>query len=301
MYAITFAGYLLVPTLVPTVVLKDMINILVITSVVGGVSLAAVSSRINSLKQIAEQAATLEKNRDLLVDEKKMEAVARISAGVGHEFKNILRRINDHAESVERRSNDPAVEIANRVLQATGRASRMTEKLLSFSEQQLLNPALVEIGMVMKQREEKIRSALRPGVTLDLRNTPEPKILHIDVEHFCDAIEVLVRKAAENIPEKGTVRIRTRSVRLQQGEDNRLAAGTYCEFIIGNSGPPPIQQDRISVFEPFFTLGEFGTGDMNLAAVYGIVRQSGGQVETQVDRELGSIFVVMVPIQTSES
>jgi len=299
MYAITFVGYLLVPTVVRSVMLTDMVNILVITSVVGAASFAAASSRIRSLKQITEQAAILERNRSLVADQRKMEAVARISAGVGHEFMNVLRQIDYHAERIERRGpDDPAVEIAKRVLQASGRAGRTTEQLLLFSEQQLMNPAPVEIGTVLKQHEKRLRSALRPEIALVIRNSPEPKILHIDIEHFCDAIEALVLKAEENIPEAGTVTIQTRTANLREGDlYHLLSPGTYCELMIGNSGPAPIEHERNRVFEPFFTSGEFGTGDMNLASAYGIVRQSGGSVEVRVDSELGSVFVVLIPLR----
>jgi len=303
MYAITFVGYLLVPTLVRNVMLTDMVNILVITSVVGAASFAAASSRMSSLRQITEQAAILERNRSLVADQRKMEAVARISAGVGHEFMNILRQIDYHAERIERGGPDgPAVEIAKRVLRATRRAGRTTEQLLSFSEQQLLHPAPVEIGTVLKQHEKRLRSALRPGITLVIRNSPEPKILHIDIEHFCDAIESLVRKAEENIFDAGTVTIQTRTANVREGDVyHLLSPGTYCEFMIGNSGPAPIEHERNRVFEPFFTFGEFGTGDMNLASAYGIVRQSGGSVEVRVDPVLGSVFVVLIPLQVAGS
>ena len=303
MYAITFVGYLLVPMVVRSVMLTDMVNILVITSVVGAASFAAASSRISSVKQITDQAAILEWNRSLVADQRKMEAVARISAGVGHEFMNILREIDYHAERIERGgSDDPVVEIAKRVLQASRRAGRTTEQLLSFSEQQLLNPAPVEIGAVLKQHEKRLRSALRPGITLVVRNSPEPKVLHIDVEYFCDAIEALVRKAEENIPEEGTVTIQTRTAHLRDGDVyHLLSPGTYCEFMIGNSGPAPIEHERNRVFEPFFTFGEFGTGDMNLASAYGVVRQSGGSVEVRFDPALGSVFAVLIPLMGTRS
>jgi len=302
MYAITFVAYLLVPTLIHTAVMTDMVSILVITTVVGAASFAAASSRVRSLKQMADQAETLERNRDLLVDQRKMEAVARISAGMGHEFKDILRSINDHAESIERGPDDSTVEIAKRVLHSSGRADRIADQLLSFSEQLLLNPASVEIGTVVKEHEEKLRSALRPGIALDLRNSPEPKMLRIDTERFCEAIGVLVRKAAESIPEEGTITIQTRTVNLQEGDDNKLQApGMYCKFMIGNGGPGPTHQKGVHMFEPFFTFGEFGTGDMNLAAAYGIIRQSGGSVELGFDPALGSVFAVMVPIDRSGS
>ena len=49
------------------------------------------------------------------------------------------------------------------------------------------------------------------------------------------------------------------------------------------------------IFEPFFTNGEFGTGDLELAAAYGIISQSDGRIDITSDPEHGNSFVVLLP------
>jgi len=157
----------------------------------------------------------------------------------------------------------------------------------------------VDLDEVMKSHKELIASSVRENITVHIRPSDEKKMLNIDVELVCEAIQTLVRKAQENIPGHGAITIRTQMADLSQRDEFHLPAGAYCSVKVSNSGPVETQSIKNDVFEPFFTTGEFGTGDMDVAAAYGIVRQSGGLIEMKFEPECGSIFVVTLPLQKS--
>ncbi|HUX13610.1 MAG TPA: histidine kinase dimerization/phospho-acceptor domain-containing protein [Spirochaetia bacterium] len=294
-YAITIAGCLIVPAVTPGISLSDMNDTIVLATIVGGVSLAASVVHRRDLKQIEAQTAELARNSDRILGAKKMEAIARLSSGLAHEFNNIMTAIRANAQLIESMSTGNAGESAKRIHLSTVRAARLTEGLLSFSEQQLLEPTTVDIDEVMKSHKQRLKAAVRENVSVHLHLSDEKKILNIDVELVCEAIQALVRKAQENIPGHGSITIRTKIADLSLGDELHLPAGAYCSVTVSNSGPAASNAGENRVFEPFFTTGEFGTGDLYLAAAYGTVRQSGGSVEMKVDPEFGAAFVVMIP------
>jgi signal transduction histidine kinase len=299
-YVITIAGYLILPAVTPGILLSGMTDAIILTTIVGGISLAASVVHRRDLKQIESQTAEIAKNSERLQDAKKMEAIARLSSGLAHEFNNIMTAIRANAQHIESTTNGDVSESAERIHLSTVRAACLTEGLLSFSEQQLLDPTTVDIDEVMKSHKEQLASTVRENITLHLRPSDEKKILNIDVGLFCEAIQTLVRKAQENIPGHGIITIRTKIADLSRTDKLHLPAGPYCAIIISNSGTIETGVAENRVFEPFFTTGEFGTGDLDLAAAYGIVRQSGGLIETEVDPDSGVTFVVMIPRQESQ-
>ncbi len=296
-YVIVIAGYLIVMSVLPGIGLTDVINPITIATVIGAVSIAASSVNDKDLEQIQAQTSDLAKNHDRILDAKKMEAIARLSSGLAHEFNNVMMAIGANAQIIERTTNGGARERARRINLSTVRAAHLTERLLAFSEQQLLHPTMVDIDEVMESHKQWLRSSLRDNITLRLIPTAEQIILNIDVELFCEAIRLLAMKAQENIPGSGTIAIRTEIADLAQGDEQHLPSGAYCAVVISNSGMVEREGAANRVAEPFFTDGEFGIEDMKLAAAYGTVRQSGGLIETGFDPELGATFVVTVPRQ----
>ncbi len=294
-YALTIVGYLSVPYIIPSVTMSDMISILMVAFFIGGVSFAATLIHERDLRQLENQASQMAKDAKRLMETRKMETVARMAAGVAHEFNNILMAITGYAEIMERRAKGIAIDDAKGILAASRQGSRLTEQLLSFSQQQLMKPTVVNIDDLLRNRERHLSESMRPETRLLLRSSPEPIVLHIDGDLFCEALHALVRKAEENIPDHGTITIRSKVVDLPPDSGSYLPPGPYCAITISNSGPRGAGTVENRMLEPLLEDTEIATEDINVAAAYGIVRQVGGQIETRADPELGTVCVVTVP------
>ena len=78
--------------------------------------------------------------------------------------------------------------------------------------------------------------------------------------------------------------------------ENAISPGGYRVVTVSDNGPPLDEELMPRVFDPFFTTGDFGSGEMDLAAAYGIIAQSGGSLSSRRDAAGRNIWVVYLPL-----
>jgi signal transduction histidine kinase len=294
-YVVTVGCYLLVPLILPGFKLVDLVGALILTTVIAALSSTAVIVRNRATEKIEEQAQELARNHEQLLGARTMEAIAHLPAGLAHEFNNLMTAIDGYAELIERHPTDVAAGYAGRIKEASLRAVALTDGLLAMSQQLLLSPQVVNLDDLLRNRERKIRSVLRKTTHLVLHSTPEVKIVRIDTELFCEAVKSLLRRAEGHFTDLGTITIETKNEVLAASNSFLLPEGRYTLFTVRDSGAPNGKEVLSRLFDPFYTIGEFGTGNLDLAAAYGIIRQSEGQIEVRSDPKRGNSIVVALP------
>jgi CheY-like chemotaxis protein len=98
--------------------------------------------------------------------------------------------------------------------------------------------------------------------------------------------------------ENGLYTIRTEQVTLNRNDTN--CPGDYALLTVSDTGEgmAPATQQRI--FEPFFTTKEVGKGTgLGLAAVYGIIKQHGGEINLTSEENKGTTFRIYLPLITA--
>jgi CheY-like chemotaxis protein len=109
----------------------------------------------------------------------------------------------------------------------------------------------------------------------------------------------LALNARDAMPRGGRLTLETSEVELpgQAGRDDPgVRPGAYARLRVTDTGVGMSDEVQSHIFEPFFTTKPPGKGTgLGLSTVYGIIRQSGGQIIVSSRESVGTSFDVYLP------
>jgi signal transduction histidine kinase len=249
---------------------------------------------ITNARLYQESIAALERakrTQERMVQAEKLKALGELSAGVAHDFSNLMGGILGHAQLMLRDIDDPKQrKRLSYIEQAARDGGETVDRILEFTRKQPHRPfvsvdvnAVIDdtIAMARHKWENETRVYGTPmDVVLDLGGIP-----HIE-GHPVKLREVLTNilfNAVDAMPDGGTISIRT----------FHREGSVFIAVTDTGVGMPDDIQSRI--FDPFFsTKGTLGTG-LGLSVAYGIVGQHGGHITVDSQPGSGSTFTLCFP------
>jgi PAS domain S-box-containing protein len=214
----------------------------------------------------------------------KMEAVGRLAGGIAHDFNNLLTAISGYGEFLSARLEDERLRRhAEEIGKASARAAALTSQLLAFSRRQVLQPRVLDLNVAVREMESMLRRLIGEDVELVTLLDPGLGAVCADPTQIEQVIVNLVVNARDAMSGRGVLTIETSNA----GDDDVVLA-------ITDTGVGITEEERAQLFEPFFTTKGGGTG-LGLATVYGIVEQSGGEIDVVTESGLGSSFRISLP------
>lgn len=258
-----------------------------------------VAARTNELRIKENERRTLE---EMFRQSQKMEAVGRLAAGVAHDFNNLLTIIDGNAEFLldELSPGDPHHEEARQIEQASRRAGTLTRQLLAFSRQEVREPRVLDLKVLIRDLENMLPRLI--GEDVELRVTLGHDLLTVfaDPGQVEQVVMNLIVNARDAMPTGGQINIEARNTELDAEYTTKvgdLRPGPYVALTVADTGTGIDPEILDQIFEPFVTTKDHGTG-LGLASVYGIVKQSGGHVEVSSDLGVGTTFTVYLPVRS---
>jgi PAS domain S-box-containing protein len=270
-----------------------------------GAGYLAVTLRDIEARRTAEKA--LRESEFRLNQARKMEAVGRLAGGIAHDFNNLLTAIIGYSDLVIDELGDGHVarRDAEEILRAAERAGGLTRQLLAFSRRQVIQPEPVDLNAVVANIDRMMRRLIGENIELVTFQDGELQPIIADPGQIEQVIVNLVVNARDAMPHGGRLALETANYSLEvarRTDSGVLPAGDYALLRVTDTGTGMDDETRAQIFEPFFTTKEThqGTG-LGLASVYGIVSQSGGQIDVETTPGEGTSFSVFFPVAEEEA
>lgn len=235
-----------------------------------------------------------------LIHAQKMEAVGRLAGGVAHDFNNILTTILGYAQIIraELKEQDPLLKDIVEIEKAGERASRLTRQLLAFSRKQVLQPRVLSLSSVISDTKKMLGRLIGENIELVTRFDEEGSV-KADPGQIEQVLMNLAVNSRDAMPYGGRLTIETRNVDLTDRDARRhhgVVPGRYVMLAVTDTGCGMTRETLSHLFEPFFTTKEAGKGTgLGLSTVYGIVKQSGGNISAYSEPGRGTTFKIYLP------
>ncbi|GBR08673.1 ATP-binding protein [Acetobacter oeni] len=253
-----------------------------------------------------------------LGEAQKLRAVGQLTAGIAHDFKNLLTVIlgnlelsmdADQSRDITRRQN-----CINAAVHAARRSETLTGQLLSFMRRDKPAPDTVNLADIFSLTTGLLARVIGPRIAVECADARTIWPVQVNPAQLESALLNLAINARDAMPKGGAVRIQATNVTFPAGvdlltlpvenerglrvasESTPLAAGTWVRIDVTDTGcgmgPEILQQ----LFEPFFTTKDEGTGTgLGMAMVVNFAHHSGGRVVVSSAPQRGSQVTLWLP------
>ena len=260
--------------------------------------LGLLTDAFNNMLGQVEQTVTLEKN---LRQSQKMEAIGRLARGIAHDFNNLLQVISSHLHFVRQAVSpqEVAAEDVEGISKATESAKLLTQQLLAFSRQAVVNPESLDLNRVAGEAIAMVRRTIGEDIEESFERGTDLWPIHADAGQVQQVILNLALNARDAMPGGGKLSFVNGNVSLSESDcqlQPQAKPGDYVMLSVTDTGSGMDEDTKAQAFEPFFTTKSAGRGTgLGLATVFGIVNQTGGHLEIDSDLGQGTTFRVYFP------
>jgi two-component system cell cycle sensor histidine kinase/response regulator CckA len=246
--------------------------------------------------------ATEQRNlEEQFAQSQKMQAVGQLAGGIAHDFNNLLTAMIGFCDLLLLRHSpgDQSFGDIMQIKQNANRAARLVRQLLAFSRQQTLQPRVLSITDVLGDLTNLLRRLIGANIKLNITHGRDLGPVRVDQGQLEQVVINLAVNARDAMRDGGELTIRTYNesviVETRRGTEV-VMPGDYVVIETADNGSGIAQENLERIFEPFFTTKEVGAGTgLGLSTVYGIVKQTGGQIFVDTAVGEGTKFTIMIP------
>nr|WP_298795102.1 ATP-binding protein [uncultured Acetobacter sp.] len=253
-----------------------------------------------------------------LGEAQKLRALGQLTAGIAHDFKNLLTVILGNLELAADHDQQEHVEQRQEYLSAATHAGRRSEaltgQLLSFMRRQSSTPDSLSLSDLFSFLSGLLGRIIGPRIVVECGDVSGVWSVRADPAQLESAVLNLAINARDAMPTGGRLRIAARNVTfsvnadlmslpVEEGRTMRvvsdptpLAAGDWVRLDVIDSGSGMTKDVLAHLFEPFFTTKGEGAGTgLGMAMVLAFSQQARGRVVVATGASRGTEVSLWLP------
>lgn len=231
----------------------------------------------------------------------RMQSLGKLTAGVAHDFNNMLAVIQGNAELIALEQDLVSTrEYVDEIVSAVHRGATLTGHLLAFGRVQRLNAEAIDLNEFFDSISVLLERLAVSGFDIILEAPPKGLMVHVDRHQLECAFVNLALNAKEACAGGG--RLAITAVPVQQAKiTDRTSRNLDLDRLVcisfQDTGCGIPDDDLQKVVEPFYTTKPVGEGSgLGLSMVYGFALQSDGFVEMSSTKDEGTTIRLCLPM-----
>ncbi|WP_162559683.1 two-component system sensor histidine kinase NtrB [Methylobacterium radiodurans] len=241
------------------------------------------------------------RQREMLLQAHRMEAVGHLTAGLVHDFNNLLAVLLASLQRLRPSVKDEgnATDLLDTAVQVAQRGAALTRRMLAFARRREQAPEPVDVSALISDLLPMLRQAAGPLARVETRcpvpiaeALADPSLLEM-------ALLNLVINARDAMPDGGSVVISAceEAVPVQDG-----CGSVRCVCLtVADQGQGMDEATLARVMEPLFTTKAEGKGTgLGLPMIRDFAERSGGHFDLRSRPGEGTCAEIRLPVQVSD-
>jgi len=229
----------------------------------------------------------------------RLETIGTLAGGIAHDFNNLMTTILGNTSLVlyDIDPSHPHYEPLKNIERQIKRGAELTTQLLGYARKGKYYVKPVSLNLIVEESSTAFgRTRKELTILRELASGLSP--IEADKGQIQQVLLNLFVNAADAMPDGGKLILKTKNVRHNEIKSKHYdpTPGNYVSLSVTDTGVGMDENILERIFDPFFTTKETGKGSgLGLASVYGIVKNHGGYIDVQSEKNRGTCFRIFFP------
>ncbi|HVN71663.1 MAG TPA: PAS domain S-box protein, partial [Desulfomonilia bacterium] len=256
---------------------------------------------ITERKQAEEEKKKIETQ---FAQAQRMESIGTLAGGIAHDFNNLLTGIlgNVSLALMRMNENNPTRERLKNIEEYVQRGSDLTKQLLGFARGGKYEIKPTHLGEFIRKSSDMFGQT-KKEIRIHYKSQEDLWAVEVDQGQMEQVLLNLYVNAWQAMTGGGDLYLSAENVELGETEviPYDIKPGRFVKVEVTDTGIGMDEATKERIFEPFFTTKERGRGTgLGLASVYGIVKNHGGFINVESEKNLGTSFIICLPASDKE-
>jgi signal transduction histidine kinase/CheY-like chemotaxis protein len=247
-------------------------------------------------QRVSEAIRATEQAQGALLKGQRLESLGRLTAGIAHEFNNLLQTLTTALQLAAMQAKEPRLQgLIDTCKRTVGRATRLTGQLGSFGQVQEGRLLTVDPALQLESALQLIRGGVGETVAIDTDFAPDLWPVTVEPLQFDLALLNLAINARDAMDGEGVLRISARNASLATPPQG-LLPGDYLHLTVADAGAGMTPEVLAHALDPFYTTKAPGQGSgLGLPQAYAFATQAEGLLTLDSARGRGTRVHIWLP------